>query len=96
MNERLALANALVGFVLPNVIALLNQARWVARVKALVAFAACAVAAVLTTYVAGSLVPGDLLFSALIVFGAAQVSYQQLWHPTGVAPAIEQATSPDP
>lgn len=93
MNEKLALANALVGFLLPNVIALVNQARWPARAKALVAFAACAAAALLTTWVAGSLVPGDLVFSALIIFGAAQVSYQQLWHPTGVAPAIEQATS---
>lgn len=93
MNERLQLANALVGFVLPHAIALVNQCQWPSRLKALVAFLACLAAAALTTHAAGTLTPDDLFLSALVIFGAAQVSYQQLWHPTGIAPALEERTT---
>jgi hypothetical protein len=93
MSERLTLANALVGFLLPQLIALINQRKWVARTKSLVAFGACAVAGILTSYVAGDLVSSDLLLSIFTVFGVARVSYAGLWHPTGVTPAIEKATS---
>lgn len=93
MNEKLALANTLIGFLLPHAIALVNQLHWGPRLKAAVAFAVCTLAAAVTSYVAGELTPADLALSAMTVFGAAQVSYQQLWQPTGIAPAIEQATT---
>lgn len=93
MNEKLALANALVGFLLPHAIALVNQQHWGPRLKAAVAFAACAAAGTLTSYLAGALTPGDIVLSALTIFGAAQVSYQQLWRPTGITTAIEQKTT---
>lgn len=93
MNEKLALANAFVGFVLPHAIALVNQRHWGPQLKAAIAFAVCAAAGTLTSYVAGALAVDDVVLSALVVFGAAQVSYQQLWRPTGIPQAIEQATT---
>lgn len=93
MTERLALANAFVGFVLPHAIALVNQQHWGPRLKAAVAFGACAAAGALTSYVAGTLTAGDFVLSALTIFGAAQVSYQQLWRPSGITTAIEEKTT---
>lgn len=92
MNEKLTLANALLGFTLPHAIAIVNQRRWSAQLKAAAAFAVCAAGATLTSYIADALTPEDLLLSTLTVFGAAQLSYQQLWHPTGISQAIETAT----
>lgn len=93
MNEKLQLANALVGFVLPHAIALVNQCHWAGRVKGLVAFAVCAAAGTLTTYVAGEFHADDLMLSALTIFAAAEVSYRQLWRPTGLAPRLEERTT---
>lgn len=93
MNEKLALANALVGSVLPHAIALVNQCHWPSRVKRAVAFGCCAIAAAFTSWIGGELHPDDLLLSVLVVFGAAQISYRAVWHPTGIAPAIEEATT---
>lgn len=93
MNEKLTLANAFVGFVLPHAIAVVNQRHWGPRLKAAVAFAACAAAGTLTSYVAGALTPEDLILSGLTIFGAAQISYQQLWRPSGITTTIEQKTT---
>jgi hypothetical protein len=82
-----------VGFLLPQAIALLNQVKWTARVKSIVAFAACVIAAGITTVAAGDFDATNLILSATTVFAVARTSYAGLWRPTGLAPAIEEATS---
>lgn len=91
MSDKLALANTLVGALLPHAIALVNQCHWPARLKSLVAFLCCAIAAAFTTWIAGDLHPDDWLLSALVIFGAAEATYHTVWH--GLATRIENGTT---
>lgn len=93
MNERLQLANILVGFLLPHAIAIVNQSHWPARAKSASAFVVCAVAAGFTTWIAGDFDAADLTTSVLVIFGAAHASYRAIWHPTGIPQAIEKKTT---
>lgn len=81
------------GAVMPLVIAVLNQRRWAAQVKALVALAACLLVALLLAFLRGPLVLTDWRDTALVVAGTAFASYQLYWRPSGIAPAVEEATS---
>jgi hypothetical protein len=83
-----------VGFISPPVIALIQQRTWSARVKALVAFGFALAVAAVTAYFNGLFTVADIGRLGLLVFLSAVASYQGLWKPTGVAPAIEKATSP--
>lgn len=82
-----------VGFFSPPVISVIQQSRWSTRTRSLVAFVFYLVLAAVTAYLAGAFTGGDFVKIALIVFVMASVSYQHLWRPTGVSPAIESATS---
>jgi hypothetical protein len=85
------------GFFSPPVISTIQQRTWTPRTKALVTFGFCIVTAVIGTYFAGLFTFLDIGRSALLIFLAAAASYQALWKPTGVSPAIEKATSaPEP
>jgi hypothetical protein len=87
------LASALVGALMPAAIALVTRRDWPAEAKGLVAAALCLAAAALIAYTQGALDAADLLRSFLIVFTLAQILYQTFWKPSGIAPAIEVATS---
>lgn len=89
----IVLISALVGSLLPNLIAVLNQVHWPSWLKAIVAFAACCIAAVAVTAAKGTLTAQDWVGSAIVVFTVARASYAGLWKPTGVADKIETATS---
>jgi hypothetical protein len=87
------LASALVGVLLPAGIALILQRRWSTEVKGLVAAALCVGAGALVAYTQGVIDRADGLRSILIVFTLAQILYATFWKPSGIAPAIEAATS---
>lgn len=87
------LAAALVGAVIPALIALINQWRWSPERKGLVALLICTAAGTLLAYTQALLDPADVLRSILIVFTIAQVLYQTFWKPSGIADAIEAHTS---
>lgn len=89
----LLLASAAVGFLLPLALAKLNRVAWSPRVKSAFAFIACLLASLLTTVASGDMSFADWAAAAAVVFGAAQASYRGLWHPTGIAPAIEKSGS---
>lgn len=98
MNEFLnldtpALWALAVGVFSPPVISLIQQSRWSARRKSLVAFGFYLVVAAVTAYVLGLFNTGDFFRLALLIFLAGGASYQTLWKPTGLSPAIESATS---
>lgn len=90
----------LVGTVAPLAIAVAQRPRWSNTARSVISILFCAVAGLGTAYLDGSLVMGKpLTFSAVIhsvlaTTLAAQVTYRNVWKPTGVARAIEQATSP--
>jgi hypothetical protein len=89
--------DALIGFALPLVIALINQWKWSPKVKGIVALLACVLAAVIAVALRGDLNWSDWRNTAVVVTGVALVSYHTLWKPSTVAPGLERATSvPNP
>jgi hypothetical protein len=88
--------SALVGFLLPPVVAVANRPTWPSWARAGVTVAGCVLAALGTAWLNGTFDGGDLTRSALVVGFAAFGTYRAFWHPSGIAPAIEKATSPAP
>ncbi len=91
--DDLLMYSALVGFFLPNGIALVLQQGWSDSLKSVVGFCICLLAALGTARFAGNLDGQNFLTAALVVFTLATVSYRQLWRPTGIAPKLEESTS---
>lgn len=89
--------SALVGLLLPLGSAIVIQRNWASQVKAVVQALLAFVAAVVLTYTEGNL-DGDhlrqLFMAFVIVAVPAIAAYYGFYKPTGVAPAIENATSP--
>lgn len=84
----------IVGFLMPAVIAIVNQSTWSKTLRGLVAFASSLVAAFVTTYLETGFDTEDFVKSGIFVFGAAVVTYHTWWKPSTIAPRIEIATSP--
>lgn len=84
--------NALVGFLLPLLIAVIQKERWRNSIRVAVGTASCAVAAVITTWADGKLNFHDLAASAVIIFILTKTTYLAVWKPSGLAPAIQNAT----
>lgn len=93
LDGNLALWSAIVGFIMPNVLAVIQQPGWSSRTRSLLAFVAALGAAAGTIYFRGEFNTEDILTSVLAIVVTAQATYQGLWKPSGVAPAIEQKTS---
>lgn len=93
MNSVLLQLSLGVGFLLPHVISIINQAHWNPGVKSLVAFASCVVAAVIITWSKNQLDFHHLVESAGIVYALARSSYSGLWKPLGVSDAVESSTT---
>lgn len=89
----LAMWSALVGVLLPPLVAIVNQPRWPGWARAVITAAACIAAGGITAYLDGSLTGVRWLSAALIVAVAAVGSYQKFWRPSHIAPRIEAATS---
>lgn len=83
----------IIGFVLPPVLAIVQQSKWPDATRASAAFVACAVAGAGVAYFQGDLTGRRWVEAALVVFVAAISTYQSFWKPTGIAPAIESRTN---
>ena len=94
MDPQITVTSILVGSLLPNVIALVNQPRWSSQARGLVTFAICLVAGLIVTALTGGWVPINIATGIVGVLVASQVMYATLWKPSGIAPAIETLTSP--
>lgn len=87
--------NVLIGVVMPLVIALINQCHWTSKLKALVALVTCVGAAAITEAIRS----GDAFSlahwraTAIVIAGAALISYQTWWRPSTWAPSLEAATT---
>jgi hypothetical protein len=86
----------LAAVVLPPLVAIINQRRWPAPVKGLVALAACLLYALLAVWLRGEIHFAQWRDVALTVAGSAFAAYRLWWQPSQIAPAIEAATSTAP
>jgi hypothetical protein len=83
-----------VGFLAPPVISVIQQSKWSRRTQSWVAFGFCLVLGTLTAWFTGLFTITDIGRLALLVFLSSAASYQALWKPTGISPAIEAVTPP--
>lgn len=92
LNTQLTQVAALVGVVLPLIIAVIQKQHWRNAIRVAVAVFVCFVAAVITSYTKGTLNLHDLATSLFIIFTLTKTTYLGVWKPSGIAPAIESAT----
>ena len=90
----LEMLSALVGSLLPMLVAVLNRSHWAPAVKGLVVVLSSVAAGAVTAWLNGSFTGLRWTESAFVVATAAVVAYRTFWKPTGIAPAIERATTP--
>lgn len=83
----------LVGFLMPILVALVNQTHWSKPLRAVVSFAICIVVAIADVLIQGSWNGHDLTRTLVLIAFVAYTSYQLFWRPSNIAPAIEAATS---
>lgn len=89
-----ALWSLVVGFISPPVVAVLQQARWSARTRSLVAFAFYLVIGFVGAALSGVFTTVGITTAVLVVFVTAANSYRELWKKSGVTDTIEAATTP--
>jgi hypothetical protein len=95
LSNDLLMWNMLVGFLLPNAVAVVNQPRWSPVAKGVMTLIAVVLAGGGTAWFNGAFTGRGILSSVLVVGVLALVTYQTLWKPSNIAPAIERGTSPD-
>lgn len=85
-----------VGFLMPLILAVWEQPNWSDPVRALWAAFWCILAGVITVYFNGGLALDQVHIATtiLLVLLSAIGFYKGFWKPTGVAPNIENTTSP--
>ena len=95
-GDNLVMWNLLVGFFIPPVLAVIQQPGWSGAVRAMVTFIACCLTAIVVIALDDtvSLEFDTWIISALTILVTAISTYQSLWKPTGITPAIEGVTSP--
>lgn len=84
----------IVGFVLPPVLAVIQQTSWSNRLRAVVAFLACLAAGTGTVFLQQEDISWtEWVSTTLLVLVTAIATYQSFWKPTGIAPGIETKTN---
>lgn len=91
--SNLAQWSALVGFVIPILVAVVVQSKWSRAVRTVIGVAASLVAATVTALVEAKLTAGTWATSSIWVLTTAMVSYRNIWVPLGAAPWVEQKTN---
>lgn len=86
--------SVLVGALLPPLVAVVQQPKWSAPVRAIVTFLLCAAAGAGTAFFNGELTGKPVASAILLVFVSALATFKGFWKQTGLTDAIERATSP--
>lgn len=81
------------GYVLPPVVAIVNQPRWSGAVKGLLMLVVAVLDGLGTAYFNGEFDGKTIVTCMLTAAIAIGVAYHTVWRPSGIAPGIEQATS---
>lgn len=90
MTDNLMMLSAIVGFISPPLIAMVQQPEWSKRARSFVTFGFSAVVGTLTIWLSGNYwtVP-EVVTTILIVLVTSITVYKGLWKPSGVTEAIE-------
>lgn len=94
MATSLSQWSALVGFLLPLIVAKIQSEKWSNQVRTIVGVAACAIAAVVTAYIDKTLNLHNFVQSAIVIFLMTKTSYLAVWKPTGTTDKLERNSSP--
>lgn len=87
----------ILGVVLPLLTSLVQQPTWSKPVRAFIGLLAAVVGGLLTCLANGTMGNGQTVLATIaVVLVAAQATYKGFYQPTGIAPAVESATSPKP
>ena len=87
----------LLGMVTPLAVSVVSQPRWTATQKRILSILIAVIVGSINMLLRSEFLlggVGDALANIVLVVGASQAAYSLLWKPTGVAPALEKATSP--
>ncbi|MGW2920431.1 hypothetical protein ACWDBF_21570 [Streptomyces angustmyceticus] len=84
---------AALGYLLPPVIAIVQQPRWTGAVKALLMLLVAVVVGLGTAYFNDQFTGKSIVTCMLTAAIAIGVAYHTVWRPSGIAPGIEAATS---
>ena len=82
-----------VGFLLPPLIAIVQQPTWPEWARAVMTFLVCALAGAGTAYFQGDLTGRRFVEAGLVVLVTTIATFKGFWKPTGVAPAVEAKTT---
>lgn len=93
--DNLTALNLVVGFLSPIIIATINRPTFDARLKIAVMVAVSVVAGFGTAYFSNSFNAEDIVSSIMVVMVSSITAYTGIFKPSGVAPKLELATSPD-
>ncbi len=87
--------SAIVGMLLPIVIAMISQSGWGTRARSVLTAAISLVAAVGTVYYTnpGGIETGPLVITVATILTLAGSTYRTFWKPTGIAGAVNKATN---
>jgi hypothetical protein len=84
---------ALVGILMPIIIAIVKQVRWPWWANLIVAIIACGIAGVVTVWARGELTWQTAPIAVAAVFIAAQATYNTFWASSGIETKINDLTS---
>lgn len=90
MSSSLAQWSALVGFLLPLIVAKIQNTHWSNELRTAVGVAACAVAAIVTTWIEGNLNVHNFGQSVIVIFMMTKTSYLAVWKPSGTTKVLER------
>ena len=84
---------AVLGYLLPLAIAIVNQPRWSGAVKGLFMLLVATADGLGAAYFNGEFSGKNIVTCLLTAAVAIGVAYHTVWKPSGIAPGIEHATS---
>jgi len=87
---------AVVGFVLPALVAIINREPWAPWIKGLVALATSILVGTITALLAGQFTGATWFQAIVITFAASQVAYHTWWKGTEIAAWIESHVAAGP
>ena len=89
IGDNVTLLAAVVGALLPGLVAYVIKAGWSSELKAIIAAVISLAVGAATAYVAGGWDREDITRSILVVFFLSQLSYNQYWKPSGFTRRLE-------
>lgn len=82
---------AIVGFVLPALVAIINREEWKPWIKAVVALLASVCVGTVTALLSGSFTGTTWVQAIAVVFAASQLAYHTWWKNSDITDWIEQS-----